>query len=69
MTDAELIETLRKEGNALLEKAEDAAQNTRESDLSPFCRALDAALAELPDAPRAHRDTFHEKYDYLSRVL
>ena len=69
MTDAEIIEELRSEGNALLAKASEAAQNTHESDLSPFCRALDAAMTELPDAPQARRNAFHEKYDYLARVL
>lgn len=69
MTDSEQIELLRNEGKALLDKAEEAALNTREVDLSDFCRALDAALAELPDPPPARFDALHEKYDYLSRVL
>ena len=67
--DKEIIERLKTEALAFLERAQTAARNTTEADLDYFCQALrDLIESELTVSDEAALDSFAEMYDYYARV-
>lgn len=67
--DKEIIERLRTEALAFLERAQTAARNTTAADLDYFCKALqDLIESELTVSDEAVLNLFAEMYDYYARV-
>ena len=67
--DKEIIERLKTEALAFLERAQTAAHNTTEADLDYFCKALrDLIESELTVSDEAALNLFAEMYDYYARV-
>ncbi len=67
--DTDIIERLKTEALAFLAYAQTAAQNTTETDLDYFCKALrDLIKSELTVSDEAALNLFAERYDYYARV-
>lgn len=68
-SDSTLLFQLRTQALTFLSKAQTAAQNTHEMDLSFFCKTLEDLIAtelQLPDESTG--SLFSEIYDYYTRT-
>lgn len=67
--DEEIINQLKTDALAFLERAETAARNTANADLNYFCDSLrDLIESELTFSDETPSDLFAEVYDYYARV-
>ena len=67
--DEEIIDGLKTDALAFLERAETAARNTAKADLNYFCNSLrDLIESELTVSDESPLDLFAEVYDYYARV-
>ena len=67
--DEEIIDGLKTDALAFLERAETAARNTANADLNYFCDSLrDLIESELTVSDESPSDLFAEIYDYYARV-
>ena len=67
--DEEIIDDLKTDALAFLERAESAARNTAKADLNYFCASLrDLIESELTVSDESPLDLFAEVYDYYARV-